>query len=449
MVSFDGVGSVGIWGYGSEGRAVRRYLQEKAPAARLTVLVEGPPPPDLSGDTGVTLLADEAARAAIGEGRFDILIKSPGISLYRPEIAAAKAAGTHVTSSTNLWFAEHAGARKVVVTGTKGKSTTSRLLHHLLRRAGLDAELAGNVGIPLISTAPGRDVTVIELSSYQTADLETPPQLVVFTNLYPEHGPWHGGHEPYYRDKLRLLDLSPPPHAIANRQNRLLAEKLEGHAGIAWRNDPDGSGFAERDGELMFDGRPVPVSGFALKGSHNIGNLALALSACEKLGVTAFRDGVDLSGFAQLPHRLEEFPIAGGVTGVNDSISTVPEATNAALDAYTGRDIILILGGADRGQDYEKLYPMLEKARIRSVFTLPDTGRAISDALNSRGLPFPVHYAETLQRAVTEALGMAQPGDVLLLSPAAPSFGQFRNFEERGERFKALCAAHGPVAPRP
>lgn len=438
MVSFDGVTRVGIWGYGSEGRAAREFFAARAPGAAVTVLIEGEAPQELAADPGVALLTGEDARAAIVSGAFEILVKSPGISLYRPEVAAAKASGTIVTSTTNLWFGEHPTATKLVVTGTKGKSTVSRLIHHLLRSAGRDAALAGNVGIPLLSTAPGGDLTVIELSSYQTADLAYSPDIAVFTSLYPEHGPWHGGHAQYFADKLRIADLQPAPRIVANARDARLAAHFSGREGVAWANQP-GTGFHAGEGRVFFGEDQVDVTGFALKGSHNLDNLALAFAACEAAGVTAFRQSADLSAFAQLPHRLEEFLLPNGVVCVNDSISTVPETAIAALEAYAGRRVILILGGEDRGQDYSKLYPVLAASNLKAVLCLPATGRTIAEALEAAPAGCPAAYCATLEAAVRQGLALAEPGDVLILSPAAPSYGQFRNFEERGALFKQFC----------
>lgn len=441
MRSFEDVASVGIWGYGSEGRAARDYFARRCPSASITVLVDGAMPTELAGDDSVRVLGGEQASAAISRGDFEVLIKSPGISLYRAEVAAAKANGCDVTSTTNLWFAEHPDARKIVVTGTKGKSTTVRLLHHLLTAAGCEAALAGNVGIPLLATAPGKDWTAIELSSYQTADLAYAPDIVVFTNLYPEHGPWHGGHPQYYQDKLRVAGLTPQPLALANAADPQLRALLGGDPAVRWVNAEDG--FHVRNGALFFGADEVELTGNSLRGPHNLTNIALALSACEAAGIDCFRRQADLSGFAQLPHRLEEFVLANGVVCVNDSISTVPEATIAALQAYKDREIVLILGGEDRGQDIGKLYPVLSETRLKGVIGLPATGRKIAQDLADRHIGGPVVFAESLEVAVAEALLLAAAGDVVLLSPAAPSFTQFRNFEERGNEFKRFCRQAG------
>ncbi len=383
------------------------------------------------------VLIGEAAQRAVRDGCFDCIVKSPGVSLRRPEIAAAKAKGVRLTSPTNLWFEHNPDARVIAVSGTKGKSTTARLLHHLLTTAGFDAAMFGNVGIPVLGQTPGRDVTVLELSSYQIADLEYAPQMAVYTNLFPEHAPWHGGSENYFRDKLRLLEL-PGVKGVANFANDRLRVRLAERQGIVWFNAR--FGFSAHGESLLFNGTPVDCEEFPLHGEHNFSDLAAACTAADLFGANNLRRRVTLAGFVQLAHRLEEFSV-GGRFCVNDSLSTVPEAALAALRAYAGRPIALMLGGFDRGQDYADLIDFLPQANLRCVLLLPETGARILAALRRRHCGFEYFSVPDLDAAVTEAFRRTQVGDVVLLSPAAPSFGQFRNYADRGDRFKTLCRA--------
>lgn len=426
-------GRAAIWGYGREGRAAFAHLRRTRPGLALTVVADDPvadPPPD------ATVVTGDAAPETIAAGGFDLIVKSPGISLYRPELARARAAGAIVTSGTNLWLAAHAGPAVVAVTGTKGKSTTALMLTELLRAAGRDAELLGNAGTPALGAAPGHDATVLELSSYQTADLATPPGLAVFTNLHPEHAPWHGGVERYYADKLRLATLDPATPVIANARDPELARRLAGRAGVTWFNAPDG--FAETNGALTFAGRPVAVAGAVPPGRHNLSNLAAAAAAARALGLAGVERALDLGAFAPLPHRLQEVALRDGIVAVDDSISTIPQATLAALDHYRGRGIHLFLGGSERDQDYAALAAALADHEVRAAYLLPVTGARIAAAL---GAAVPAREYPDLAAAVAAACAAVRPGEVLLLSPAAPSFGQFRDYAERGDRFVALCRA--------
>jgi UDP-N-acetylmuramoylalanine--D-glutamate ligase len=421
-----------IWGYGREGRAAWHHLKATRPDLDVTILNDTPV---ADAPDGVRVLTGDAAMRALVSGEFTLVVKSPGISLYRPELAAAQACGTFFTSGTNLWFEQYPNAKTIVVTGTKGKSTTSRLIHHLLVTHGLDAKLLGNVGVAALEEAPGRDWTVFELSSYQLADFTHAVDIALVTNLYPEHAPWHGGVEPYYRDKLNAL-RDEKTIAVINRAHGELAARVAGRANLRWYNDAEG--FHEREGKLYFGPREIDVMNFALRGAHNMSNLAAACTIAEMAGVQGLHERIDMAGFEQLHHRLEEFR-AGTLTCVDDSISTVPQATLAALAAYADRKIVLLAGGSDRGQDYTELAEALLKAHVAALILLPVTGARLREALQGRAA-FEIIDAPGLDVAVEEAVKRAPKDGVVLLSPAAPSFEEFRNFEERGKRFKELCA---------
>jgi UDP-N-acetylmuramoylalanine--D-glutamate ligase len=421
-----------IWGYGREGQAAFDHLKATRPDLSLVILNDTPL---ADAPEGIEVLTGETAQAALRSGRFALVVKSPGISLYRPEIAAAKAKGTRFSSVTNLWFEAHSNARTIAVTGTKGKSTVSRLIHHLLVKGGFDAKLLGNVGVAALKETPARDWTVFELSSYQLADFDHAADIGVLTNLYPEHAPWHGGVEPYYRDKLNIF-RDAKTIAIANRAHAEVFNRVNGRSNLVWFNDE--SGFHEKDGKLFFGAKDVRVTNFALRGAHNIANLAAACTAAEKAGVKGLREHVDMAGFEQLHHRLEEF-VAQGVTCVDDSISTVPQATLAALAAYADREIVLIAGGSDRGQEYDELADALMRAKISALMLLPVTGARLRAALEKRGASFPMIDCAKLDDAVAQARKHVTKDGVIVLSPAAPSFEEFKNFEERGKAFKAAC----------
>ena len=436
MPVWDSARRVGIWGLGREGRAALDFLRGVRPDAEYIVLSDDP----VAAPEDVGALHGAQAIDAIAGGRFDLIVKSPGISLRRPEIAAGRAAGTRFTSGTNLWFEVNGSRGTVVVTGTKGKSTTATLLDAILRGAGRDVRLLGNVGRPAIGQAPGGDHTVLELSSYQIADLEYAPELALVTNLYPEHAPWHGGVETYFAEKLRVAAIEPAATLFANAADARLCERLAGRVDH-WFNA--GAGFHVREDALWFDDAPVTLANSVLRGAHNLTNLAGAASVARALGVSGLERVIDLALFRPLAHRLEEVALANGVLAVDDSIATVPEACYAALQSYLGRPVHLILGGTDRGQDHAMLRPMLQQSRLRSVHVLPVTGTRLATEIAPWTGEAALVQAPDLTAAMESIFGRVEPGDVVLLSPAAPSFGQFASFEERGERFKALATALG------
>jgi UDP-N-acetylmuramoylalanine--D-glutamate ligase len=284
---------------------------------------------------------------------------------------------------------------------------------------------------------PGKDGMVLELSSYQLADLEFAPQMAVVTNLYPEHGPWHGGIEPYYRDKLRALTLSPDTVGVCNFASDELKSRIADRPNTHWFNGL--GGFRAGHGELLYGETPVACTGYPLKGDHNLANLAAVATVADLLGLHGVRRHIDLGGFAQLPHRLEELPLPSGILAINDSISTVPEATIAALNAYPGRDVVLLLGGDDRGQAYDQLIEVLRSSSVHSIILLPKNGARILAEITAAKLPINTIMVANLTQGVGEALRAVRPNGAILLSPAAPSFGEFANFEERGNLFKTLC----------
>ena len=426
--------SVAIWGFGREGQAALAWMRARYPTCPVTILNDSPL---VDAPDGVAALTGDTASSALSEGRFEVVIKSPGVSLYRPEIAAARKKGTRFTSGVNLWFRDNPGASTIAVTGTKGKSTTARLLNHMLTKAGLDVALIGNVGVAALGQKPGRDVTVLELSSYQIADLYAAPNIALVTNLYVDHTPWHGSIEQYHRDKLRLIG-NPMTIAVLNANSERLVERAGARTNSIWYGRSDAYHVA--DGRLMRGDREVDASTLPLRGAHNLENLAAACTVCDLAGVTSVRERVDLTGFAQLRHRLEEFHGRSGRLCVNDSISTVPEATLVALGAYSDRKIALFLGGADRGQDHSALLDHLSAAaNIACVILLPDTGARIAKEIEGRSFAFPIVPAASLAEGVEKAFSTSANDTVLLLSPAAPSFGHFRDFEERGDMFIAAC----------
>lgn len=431
--------SIAIWGFGREGKATYKFLKLGNIDAKITIITdeetEGCPDDcdQLTGTNGTD---------AIASGTFDVVIKSPGISLYRAEINTAKKAGTYFTSATNIWLGKNRSVRTIAVTGTKGKSTTAKLIHHILSQLGINCELAGNVGRPLMEIITPPDVCVIELSSYQIADLEFSPEIAVALNLYPEHIPWHGSVEQYYADKLRIFSIPPSPKAVLNADNIELKKRLGNTSGAVWFNSPL-SYFARADGVYKNDNKIISVNNTSLLGAHNMSNIAAAFCAVEIfLGdlatkITELKKAV--ASFTPLPHRLELLGEKNGVLFVNDSISTTPQSAVAALEAFEQRNKIIILGGQDRGLDYSTLGEYMNTHNVKTALTVPDNGPLIAMQLRLLSPKTNIIECNNLEHAVGVVSEIALGGDVVLLSPAAPSFGHFKDYTDRGDRFTALC----------
>jgi len=425
-----------IWGYGKEGRAVLALARAEAPGIKLAV-VDRAPPEDLPG--GVAHLDEDALEAAVRAGGRTLIVKSPGVSLYDPRLSAALRAGARLTSQTNLWFERKSAAQRVIgITGTKGKSTSSALLHHMLRALGEDAVLAGNIGEPVIETPPGASIVVAELSSYQCADLIHGPDYGVMVNLMREHIPWHRSLEAYQRDKARLVSLDPNTRAVLNAGDSNLARLFAHRPNTLWYNTPDSfhapGGVVHLGGEVW---GPIP----SVPGPHNAVNACAGLSVIADMGLDARAAFDSLSDFHGLPHRLQTVAVKGNVRFVDDSLATTPEALLLALEAFPGEEMALILGGEEREQDYEALAAALERHdRIRAIITLPENGARIGAALAGGRHGAVCVHEDDFERAVARAAAALTSG-VVLLSPAAPRGRQFTVFGARGRAFAAAAQA--------
>jgi UDP-N-acetylmuramoylalanine--D-glutamate ligase len=423
-----------LYGAGREARSTAGFIKARSPGTMLFVTVD-------SGEAdipGAEFIAPADLPQAIEAKRFGTIVKSPGVSRYRPIFAMAREAGIAVTSNLNLWGETYRAGRQVIaITGTKGKSTTATLLHLMLTESGLDAGLAGNVGLAPLEIADKHAIVVFELSSYQTADLAFTPDIAALTNLTPEHTDWHRTVERYYQDKLNLIDRDAPfPVAlgVGALEHPLVLAALR-----------DRSRLIPPLAPFIHDRIATAVARSRLKGEHNLNNALLATQV-------ALKAGADLEGvvrgirkFRPLPHRLEEHAF-GGVTFVNDSISTTPEATKAALAAYEGTRIALIAGGHERQQDYSELAQLLAPRGVTTLVCLPVTGDRLATLTYAAAPEVDVLEAGTLEDALKALAGRKDKFETVILSPGAPSYGQleapgkvFRNFEERGAAFVRLA----------
>jgi UDP-N-acetylmuramoyl-L-alanine---L-glutamate ligase len=432
---------VAIWGLGREGRAAIRFLRERHPSLPLLLLddaEDAKPPPEFEG----IRCAFGAEHIAQALGDVDVIVKSPGVSLYRQEIEIGRSNGAKITSLLNLWFAERAPVATICVTGTKGKSTTASLIAHILSKLGRRVALVGNIGVPITEIdAATADCAVIEVSSYQAADFDGTCDVAVLTSLFPEHIDWHRTLAAYYRDKLNLMHHT--GHAIVNCEAAFAAEDLARapHRGASFFNDEAGIHWRGSD---IFDGagRVGEVRNRYLSRAHNKSNLCAALTVAKVLDIEPAAALDAAYDFAGLPHRQQELGEIGGVLFVDDSISTAPESTIAALSVYAGRDITLIVGGYDRGIDYSKLISTLARGAARAVICLGASGERIHSGLDcaEQERPEPVltaYQAKSMTEAVARAKQVTPAGGVVLLSPAAPSYGYYRDFVERGRDFAA------------
>lgn len=387
------------------------------------------------GDEAKRAIATGAAVAdldTVDLAGFDALVVSPGVPLNTHPLAAkARAAGTPIIGDIEL-FAQarpELPRHKVVgITGTNGKSTTTALVHHILQTAGVPALAGGNIGLPILAhePLPQGGVYVLELSSYQI-DLTTSLDcdVAVLLNITPDHLDRYDGFEAYAASKARLFAMQSPEHeaivGIGDQASYNTARSLSARGEHLTKIAPG----------VCMDQSRWP----SLQGPHNAQNALAAIAVARALGVPERDIDRGLESFQGLPHRMERVGVHDGVVFVDDSKATNPESTAPALGAF-GR-VHWILGGRAKGDDLDACRPYFD--RVVRAYTIGEAGPVFAHALRDSGLD--VDEVGTLDRAVEAARRAARPGDAVLLSPAAASFDQFRDYEERGNMFRALVEA--------
>jgi UDP-N-acetylmuramoylalanine--D-glutamate ligase len=424
-----------IWGFGREGRAAIHALRRRLPELPLALYCsESEAAQAQAFDAALRIFPHEPDAVALSA--YDIVIKSPGISAYKPAIITAQAQGTSFTSGTALWFAENPQARVVAVTGTKGKSTTTALIAHLARTQGVRTALAGNIGLPLLELLDQQaDLWAIELSSFQTSEAG-PLELGVITSLYEEHLDWHGSRERYVADKLKLADKA--NRLLVNAQQSALLEKTAHHPHRLLFGEAEGwhvaEDFIRRGAQGVF-----PLQRMSVPGLHNALNACAALAALEAMGIDAIAAAQGLASFHPLPHRLQPLGEHDGLQWINDSISTTPQATLAALESLQGREVTVIVGGHDRGLDWTPFVDAMKLRKALRIITQGANGPRIAAALRAAKLELPLGDVDHLPDAIEMARIITPEGGTVLLSPGAPSFDQFHDYAERGRRFASLA----------
>jgi len=413
---------VGIYGYGVEGHATAERL---AGLDVELVLVDDAP----SGD-GV-LATDEGGLEALL--RCDVVLKSPGISPQSSTITTLREAQIPLTSALNLWLTPEIRERVIGITGTKGKSTTTSLITFFLTVLGERATAVGNIGAPPYD--PSVDASagwlVLELSSFQCVDVSTAPAVIVVTALGSDHLDWHGSLEQYRRDKLSITRAA-GEHVTLVADTPTLREYTDELGGTVQFVTADASGLA---------------TALHLLGDHSASNVALALTAVAQAtgrSVAAVREAVAAVAdtFVPLPGRLTALGTVGGLHFVDDGLATSPLPTIAALEVFAAEPVTLLVGGFDRGVDYEVLAEALAQREPPTfVVAMGPAGRRIAEAIGASAPSIPVSEVATMAEAVALATSRSEEGTVVLFSPAAPSFDQYRNWRERSEDFARLVAS--------
>ena len=442
--------TVAIVGTGREGVSVARMLSAQGNVTLTAIIdAEGGPGEAWDSEFGQTIPVHVFDGDSDVLDGVDVAVMSPGIAPHRPLFQVLARSETIMTSGTDLFMAVY-GDRMVGITGSKGKSTTSALTAHIIDAHGVDVSWGGNVGIPLWDIRPA-DIIVAELSSYQCSSLTSSPRVAVVTSLFEEHLDWHGSAEQYFSDKLNLLAHT-PQSVIVGGQSQILTQQVEllysglprttiGQ-GSTWSvAEVDGAWHITRNGDAVVACRDLP-----LLGHHNWWNVAIALEAASTVTNIDNTIAINaLKSFRPLPHRLEPVDDPSGVLFINDSLATNPSAAAVALGSLRDRRVIVLLGGADRGVDRTPLRQELVAHPPAVIIGLPASGEELLRDIEQWCVEAGVTPPECvlvagMDDALREARKRATPGDVVLMSPGAPSFGQYRDYEHRAEHFKQAIA---------
>ena len=417
-----------VWGGGREGSEAARIL---ASQGCTIALISDTPTEDhvtraVAEDFSTTIMGPES----ISEWNPDFIVRSPGVSRYRHELSSFPS-----SNLLALWLADQDPSRIIGVTGTKGKSTTSTLIANILRAAGHSVELAGNIGVPVTKTSSASDFVVVEISSYQASDCTTSPSIAVLTSLDVDHLPWHGSIEKYHEDKLNLFAHSQLQHVVFHAGNQTVDQSLVGlgasskrftnsqhsvHVALA---TPQGEEVLQRMGNTTFPKNLELAMDAALAADHSL-TLAHVLTALENT--------------SPLPSRQNIIGEFGKRTFVDDALASNPLGVIAAIERFDSSRLILIMGGEDRDVDYSDLCDAINRAaHLGGVVILGDSrSRLYKSLLTTRTTVRPAN-SDDVADAVSVAVTLSHPGDVIIFSPGAPTPRSIGDYETRSAQFIA------------
>jgi len=404
-------------------------------------------------------LAASGANVLLGrsevQGRFDLCIASPGIPPSAPIMASAREACPRVVSEVEFAY-RRSSCPWVAVTGTNGKTTTTALLAHLLNAGGIPARPVGNYGPPAmdaVADADSQEVLVAEVSSFQLALTDTfKPRAAVLLNITPDHIDWHGSFEAYASDKARIFaNLGADDVAVIDVDDEGSAPYAETVAARGVRVVRVSRGHAAEQGAGVVDGiltlqtaeglAPlVAASELRIRGPHNVSNALAAAAAAHSLGASPSDIAWGLRSFEPIEHRLEPAGDACGAEWFNDSKATNPDAVFKALASFEGSELLVLLGGRNKGNDFRPLARVVAET-CYGVVLFGEAREELASAF--AGADLDVREVPDLKGAVAAACSMARAGSAVVLSPACASFDEFANYEERGRVFKRLVAELG------
>lgn len=417
--------SVLLVGFGREGQSSYRYIRKYFPEKPLTIADKNAVAVE---DPFVTCICGENYLDCIGD--FDLVLKSPGISFKEVDAPAH----TEITCQVDL-FLRFADCHKIGITGSKGKTTTSTLTYQMLKAAGKDCRLIGNIGVPVFDSLEDLTpdtVAVIEMSSHQLEFTHTSPEVAVLTNLYEEHlEHYKGGFAGYTAAKSHIA-------LYQSAQDVFIYNATQGLGDFPCPERTK----AQKIGIHETDSLPFAIENAHLAGVHNRQDVLFARAAAAQFGATDCDCEAAVRNFKGIEHRMEKVGTFKGITFYNDCIATIPHAVLCAVEAI-GTVGTLIVGGKDRGLDYSGFVEALKNSKIQNIIGTPATGHTIVHALEAADAPQRVLCAADLEEAVCLAYQYTEAGKACLLSPAASSYNVYKNFEEKGRHYKALVKEYG------
>lgn len=429
-----------ILGFGREGKSTYKFIRKYFPSQKITISDQNDMSDEVKSDNNVSIIYGD--HYLDGLDKYDIIMKSPGIVLKDIDVSSFR---SKIKSELELLL-EFFPVRTIGITGTKGKSTTSSLIYQILKDQGKDTLLLGNIGTPVfdyIEDFKDDMYLVLEMSSHQLEFMDVSPNISILLNIFEEHLDHYNSFEDYAKAKCNIfLHQKKDDYFLYNTDFDLInkfAQKAKSNKfAVSFKPTEKHETHQitiDKNGEVYFENEPVynKSEKRELIGDFIVNNLMFVLGVCKILNLDIDKARETISKFKSLPHRLEKVGTVNGVTYYDNSIATIPEATIQAVKAL-GHVDTLIIGGMDRGIDYSGFIKYLNDSNITNIICMPKTGHDIA-----KSLPIEKKYVvDTMEVAVKVAKKITPKGGICLLSPAAASYGFFKNFEEKGDIYKSL-----------
>lgn len=436
--------NIAILGFGREGKSTYNFIKTNIDDYNVTII-------DGNSnllDSNSYLSDDKNLSFVLGDNylnnldKYDLIIKTPGISFKNIDVTNIR---EKITSQLELVL-EVFKSNSIGITGTKGKSTTTSLIYNVLKDQGKDTYLLGNIGIPLLDYVEKfkeDSVLVIEMSGHQLEYVKVSPKYGIILNLFEEHLDHFGSLDNYYNSKLNMFKYqNEGDYSLYCKDNNTLNNyvlnnnyisnkisiSLSDNADVYYSND-----YVYSGNNKLYNINDQRY----LLGSHNLLDIMFVLKISELFNLDINKTINTINNFKGLEHRLELVGTYDDITYYNDAIATIPEATISAIETLNNVDT-LIFGGMDRGIDYSMFIEYLAKCSVTNLIAMRDSGYKIVDKIKEIGTTNNIYYAKDLEDAVNIAKANTKKGSICLMSPAAPSYNDFKNFEEKGTIYKEL-----------